>query len=93
MTDTAGSTPTPKISSLVWLAVGGGVLALAAANAHLVYVATTSQPDCVTHYRHGEGRSAAAYSAATSSCSPTTAQTTTTQTSMPPKMQSKAQPE
>ena len=93
MTDAAGSARVPKVSSLVWLAVGGGVLALAAANAHLVYVATTSQPDCVAHYRHGEERSAAAYSAASSSCSPTTAQATTTQPSLPPKMQSKAQPE
>jgi hypothetical protein len=31
------------------LAVGAGLAALIAANAHLVYVAFQSQPDCVPH--------------------------------------------
>ncbi len=33
----------------VWLAVAVGIAALLAANAHLVFVAVTSQPDCVAH--------------------------------------------
>ncbi|MEW6639941.1 MAG: hypothetical protein AB1586_05500 [Pseudomonadota bacterium] len=60
-----------RTGRLVWLVVGGGLLALAAANAHLLYVAVASQPDCVTHRRAGDASSApGAYSAATSSCSP-----------------------
>lgn len=35
--------------TLLWLAIGGGVAALVAANAHLVHVALRSQPDCVAH--------------------------------------------
>jgi len=58
---------------MVWLMVGGGLLALAAANAHLLYVAVASQPDCVAHRRTGDALSApGAYSAAASSCSPAT---------------------
>lgn len=54
----------------LWIAIGAGLLLLAGANAHLVYVAVTSQPDCVTHVRQGEtGTAAAGYSAARSSCS------------------------
>ena len=53
----------------VGLLVAGGVLALLLANAHLVYVAFSSQPDCVAHVRDGEGeRPAGAYRAAKSSC-------------------------
>ena len=37
------------------VAVGAGLLLLLIANAHLVYVAITSQPDCVAHVRQGEG--------------------------------------
>ena len=33
-----------------------GVLLIAGANAHLLYVALTSQPDCVAHVRPGEVR-------------------------------------
>jgi hypothetical protein len=42
------------------------VLIFAAANAHLVFVATTSQPACVPHARLGAA--AGALSAAQSSC-------------------------
>lgn len=50
----------------IWLAVIAGVLALLAANAHLVYVAVTSQPDCVAHSKTtGTGGS---YMAAKSAC-------------------------
>lgn len=56
---------------IVGLAVAAGVLLLAIANAHLVYVATTSQPACVPHVRHGQGIPAhRLYSAAQSACSP-----------------------
>jgi uncharacterized membrane protein YhiD involved in acid resistance len=55
----------------IWLAVGLGLLFLAAANGHLVYVATTSQPDCVDHVRQGEVSEAQGrFSAARSACSP-----------------------
>ena len=45
--------------------VGVGVAILIAANAHLVYVALKSQPDCVPHVTTGEAR---AYAAAQSAC-------------------------
>lgn len=50
----------------VWLAVIVGLVALLAANAHLVYVAFTSQPDCVAHSKTTgtEGN----YMAANSAC-------------------------
>lgn len=52
------------------LAVGLGVAlvlgAVGLANAHLVYVALDSQPDCAPHVRPGE--SAGAYGAAQPSC-------------------------
>ena len=40
------------------------------ANGHLVYVAVTSQPDCVAHVRQGEGNGGAAFQRRQSSCSP-----------------------
>lgn len=43
---------------------GAGLTILVAANAHLVYVAVTSQPDCVPHQK-GEG---GVYQAAKSAC-------------------------
>ena len=47
------------------------VAVILAANAHLVYVATTSQPACVAHVRQGEGGAERGpFSAAQSSCSP-----------------------
>jgi hypothetical protein len=51
----------------VWLAVGAGLALIAAANWHLVYVATMSQPDCVPHVRQSNG-SADTFRAAVSSC-------------------------
>ncbi len=48
---------------LIWLAVAAGLLVVGAANVHLVYVAATSQPDCVAHARDG------ADAAAKSACS------------------------
>ena len=61
---------------VVWLSVGLGLIVLAAANAHLVYVAVTSQPDCVAHLRQGEGNGTTSFSAATSSCSSKPSMTT-----------------
>lgn len=65
-----------KTKSIVWLSVGVGLIVFVAANAHLVYVAVSSQPDCVAHVRHGQGNGTTSFSAATSSCSskPTKAQ-------------------
>jgi hypothetical protein len=40
----------------IGLLVLAGVLLVAGANAHLLYVALTSQPDCVAHVRQGDGR-------------------------------------
>ncbi len=55
----------------IWLAVAAGLLLVVGANAHLVYVAVTSQPDCVAHVRPGEGGAQGAlFSAAQSNCSP-----------------------
>jgi hypothetical protein len=55
----------------LWLAIGGALLLVLAANAHFLYVAITSQPDCVAHVRTGEGSAdRGRFSAAQSSCSP-----------------------
>ena len=51
----------------VWLTVGAGLALIVAANWHLVYVATASQPDCVPHLRQSDG-SADRFRAAVSSC-------------------------
>ena len=61
---------------VVWLSVGIGLIVLAAANARLLYVAVSSQPDCVAHLRHGEGNGTTSFSAATSSCSSKPSMTT-----------------
>jgi len=62
--------PTRKRRHIVWLAVGIGLLLLAGANVHLVYVAIQSQPECVSHTRLGEAvAGATTYGAARSSCS------------------------
>jgi hypothetical protein len=68
----AASQWTPaRTKALVWLTVAFGLALLAFANAHLLYVAMTSQPDCVAHVRQGDGAtSAGTFSAAKSSCRP-----------------------
>ena len=48
-----------------WLLVLGGLLLFAGANAHLVYVAFQSQPDCVPHVKGFDG---GGYRAAKSGC-------------------------
>jgi hypothetical protein len=68
----SGSAPSQggwKIKSIVWLSAGLGLIVLAVANVHLLYVAVSSQPDCVGHLRHGEGNGTTSFSAATSACS------------------------
>lgn len=53
------------------LIVAGGVLLFAGANAHLVYVALASQPECVPHEKTRDGKAggtAATYRAARSAC-------------------------
>jgi anti-sigma-K factor RskA len=55
----------------LWLISAVAIAAILAANAHLVYVATTSQPACVAHLRTGDGSAERGlFSAAQSSCSP-----------------------
>ena len=61
--------PKGKASVWLWLLVACGVLVLIAANAHLLYVASASQPACVNHPRD-VGDAAGTYRAAKSSCSP-----------------------
>ena len=68
-----------KTKYIVWLSAGLGLIMLAAANAHLLYVAVSSQPDCVGHLRHGEGNGSTSFSAATSSCSSKMSMKTKTQ--------------
>lgn len=75
MSDTALHARPAKVRSglrpWVWLTIVVGALLLIAANAHLVYVAVTSQPDCIAHAKPGEANSAHAFGAAQSSCTPT----------------------
>ncbi len=67
MTSTTVTKPRARLA--VWLAVSAGLLFVAAANYHLVYVAVTSQPDCVEHVRAGQGAAGnGVFSAAKSSC-------------------------
>ena len=55
----------------IWLIVAAGLLLVIGANAHLVYVAVTSQPDCVAHVRPGDGDAQdGSFGAAQSACSP-----------------------
>ena len=61
-----GGNFTPQVS----LDPPAGLLLVAAANWHLVYVAVISQPDCVAHLRAGSAQSSGQFSAAKSSCTP-----------------------
>jgi len=54
----------------IGLVVAGLVILVLAANAHLVYVAVTSQPDCVAHLKQGDARHSGSFHAAKSACSP-----------------------
>jgi hypothetical protein len=60
----ASAKPSRRKTWLAWLLVPAGLLLFAGANAHLVYVAFQSQPDCVEHLKAaGDG-----YRAANSAC-------------------------
>ncbi len=61
------STPRSGPRLGVWAAVAAGVALFVAANAHLVYVAVTSQPDCVAHAKE-VGVDGAPLRAARSAC-------------------------
>jgi len=55
----------------IWLVVAAGLLVIIGANTHLVYVAVTSQPECVAHLGPVEGGGhSGSFSAAESACSP-----------------------
>jgi hypothetical protein len=58
----------------LWVLLAVAAVVFITANVHLIYVATISQPACVTHLKQGEGDAARGlFSAAESSCSPPTA--------------------
>lgn len=66
--------PRSRTAIRLWLLLAVAVAVVVAANAHLIYVATKSQPACVTHLKQGEGDAVRGlFSAADSSCSPPTA--------------------
>lgn len=66
-----GAIRLPKRALAAWLLAGLGLLIVIGANGHLVYVAMTSQPDCVDHVRQGAGGGTTTrLSAARSSCTP-----------------------
>ena len=57
---------TRSMAWLGWVLVSAGLLLLAGANAHLIYVSVKSQPDCIEHAKAaGEG---SGYRAAKSAC-------------------------
>ena len=71
MNDTGAAVVQFRTKAIVWAAVCAGLLLMLIANAHLVYTAVMSQPDCVAHIRQGEGASKdGQFSAARSSCTP-----------------------
>jgi hypothetical protein len=60
-----------KAKTFLWAMIGVGVAVVLIANAHLVYMAVVSQPDCVAHMRRGEVvPERGQFSAAKSSCTP-----------------------
>jgi hypothetical protein len=56
-----------RLPVTAWLLVAAVLLLVAAANAHLVYVAVASQPECVPHLKEA-GSGAGAFRAAKSAC-------------------------
>jgi hypothetical protein len=55
----------------IWTAVAAGLLLVLMANAHMVYMAFSSQPDCIDHVKRGASvAEAGQFSAASSSCTP-----------------------
>ena len=71
MNDAGAATGRFGTKALVWATICSGLLLVLMANAHLVYTAVMSQPDCVAHLRQGEGDvKDGKFSAARSSCTP-----------------------
>ncbi|NEU96891.1 hypothetical protein [Bradyrhizobium uaiense] len=72
MTDLAfGRRTSGRAAIALWILIACGVIAVLAANAHMLYLASTSQPPCVDHLRQDEaGDAPGQYRAAGSSCSP-----------------------
>lgn len=60
------TTSRQRLKLVVWLAAGLAFMGVAGANAHLVYVAFQSQPDCVAHLKTAGGDGG--YRAAKSAC-------------------------
>ena len=59
-----------KSKTALWLGVGALAILVLGANAHLLYVAIASQPDCVAHQAPGVASDhTVTFSAAQSSCS------------------------
>ena len=57
----------------LWVVLAVAAAVFVAANAHLIYVATMSQPACLKHLEQGEGDATRGlFSAAETSCSPPT---------------------
>lgn len=68
MSEEAHNASTPRRRILIGAAIVLAVMGIfLAANAHLLYVALLSQPDCVAHAKSGEAV-AGQFSAAKSSC-------------------------
>jgi hypothetical protein len=63
-----GRTAAPRTKAIIWVTVFAGVLTILLANAHLLYVAATSQSDCVEHVIGGDVGPTGRYSAAKSAC-------------------------
>lgn len=67
----ATATPPRRMRTrlIVGACIAAGLAVFVAANAHLVYVSVTSQPDCVAHAKEaGDGGAGTVYRAARSSC-------------------------
>ena len=63
----ADRAPRPKARLMISLIVAAVALLLVLANAHLVYVATTSQPDCIAHLKTS-GEASGSFRAAKPAC-------------------------
>ena len=62
-----GATRRTRWPLLAWSLAAAVLLVVAAANAHLVYVAVESQPECVAHLKEA-GTKAGAFRAAKPAC-------------------------
>jgi anti-sigma-K factor RskA len=69
---TTGASERTRTPTWIWLLVALAIAVVLAANAHLVYVATMSEPACVDHLGPGKAKAERGqFSAAQSSCSST----------------------